>query len=112
MNMSIKVENIVIGDLVDYRHPPIFERRSLKASAEVSAGMAVKVGSDGAVEPATSGDEIYGISCENVVQSEKDTHVTVLIHGTVKASRVNVNKAAVEEADIQKLKSAGIYVLN
>lgn len=112
MKCSTKVDGIRIDELVDQRHPAVFQRYALKASSTVKFGQAVKIGADGAIEPAASGDTPYGIACEDATQGTDVTHASVLVHGTVKASKVLVGEAAAAEADIQKLKAAGIYVLN
>lgn len=113
MICSKTTTGIRIDELLDQRHPGVMLRYALKASSTVKFGQVVKIGTDGAVEPAATGDSAFwGIACENATQSADVTHVTVLVHGTVKAAKVLVGEAAATEADIQKLKTAGIYVLN
>ena len=113
MKLSTKTEGITFGELYDARHPVVLDRRAIKASSSVAWGQVVKVGTDGAVEPAsTSNSAFYGIACETATQSTDVTHVTIIVHGTVKRDKVKVGEAAVTEADIQKLKTAGIFVLN
>lgn len=113
MLCSKTTTGIRIDELIDSRHPGVTMRCALKTSSAVKFGQVVKIGSDGAVEPAATGDSAFwGIACEAATQSSDVTHVTVLVHGTVKAAKVLVGEAAATEADIQKLKTAGIYVLN
>lgn len=112
MDCSKKIEGIRIDELVDHRHGPVIVRCALKTGTTVGFGQVVKIGSDGTVEPAATGNAFYGICCENAVQSNEVTHANVLVHGTVKAAKVLVGEASPAEADIQALKTAGIYVLN
>lgn len=109
---STTIGDIGLESLADFRHPPVTERRAIKTGVTIGFGQVVKVGSDGAVEAAASGDTFYGVACETVTQSQDVTHVSVLVHGTVKRSKAKVGSAAVADADVQKLKAAGIYVLN
>lgn len=110
--MSTSYGTVTFDELIDYRHPPVTMRLALGTSGTVKFGQVVKIGSDGSVTAAASGDAFYGIACENATQSADVTHVTVLVHGTVKAAKVLVGEVAAAEADVQKLKGVGIYVLN
>ena len=38
--------------------------------------------------------------------------MTIVVHGTVKRDKVKIGEAELTEADVQKLKAAGIYALN
>lgn len=113
MKLSNKTEGITYGELYDTRHPVVLDRRAVKTGSSVAWGQVVKAGTDGAVEPAASGDaSYYGVACENVTQSADTTHVTIVVHGTVKRDKVKIGEAELTEADVQKLKTAGIYALN
>ena len=113
MKLSNKTEGITYGELYDTRHPVVLDRRAVKSGSAVAWGQVVKAGTDGAVEPAASGDaSYYGVACENVTQSADTTHVTIVVHGTVKRDKVKIGEAELTEADVQKLKTAGIYALN
>lgn len=110
--MSTNYGTVDIKELVDYRHPPVMARYALGTGATLKFGQVAKIGTDGTVTAAATGDSFHGIACENATQSADVTHITLMVHGTVKASKVLVGEAAVAEADIQKLRGVGIYVLN
>ena len=75
MKLSTKTDGITFGELYDARHPVVLDRRAIKASSSVAWGQVVKVGTDGAVEPASTSDSaFYGIACETATQSTDVTH--------------------------------------
>lgn len=108
---SKRTEDIVIGEIYDMRHDPVFCTMPVKAgTGNITAGQCVKIEEDGSVSAAATTNEMYGISLGNV-DIAKDKHLNVLIHGAVKKSGIKVGDAEPAVADIISLKKAGIFVL-
>lgn len=104
-----EMADVELVDLVDLIHPPVYERRALKAGVAIKFGQVAKLEADGTLNVAATGETPYGIACET---AEAGTYATVLIHGTCKASKVLVGSAAITDADVKLLKAEGVYVLN
>ena len=113
-NYSKHQDEIFIGEIYDARHDAVLDRMPLKTGqGKLTPGQVVKANDDGTVQAYTSSDTPYGIALENADStSGQDTHVSVLVHGTVKKCKVKVGAAEAAAADILKLRTAGIYVLN
>lgn len=105
---SKQTAEFAIDELVDMRHPPIYERRAVKSGEKIAFGQAIKLHTDGSVMKSTAGEAHYGVAMENADKG----YVSIVVHGTIKRDKVTVNDAAIADADIIKLKAAGIYVLN
>ncbi len=96
-------------------HPPVYMTMSVKANQDtLNRGTVVAKDSNGDVVPYDPSGTApvntpVGILIEDV-DTTKETTAVVGVHGVAIGSRCNVKGSALAAADIDKLKSIGIYV--
>lgn len=114
MQCSKRMEGVIVGEIYDMRHDPVFNRMPLKADqGTLKPGQCVKINTDGTVQAAATSDEMYGVALETVDSTTgKDTFVNVLVHGVVKKNKLMVGSGEPAVADFISLKKAGIFALD